>query len=170
MTPYPFRPFSFPHRLSVYLFDATKPQIQLIKEVPAKNTLEISLSPQGTYLLTWCRPVRLEGGAQHKNLEIWATVAAEEATAPADDEVTPVIAFTHKEQETWKVQFTEDESFALRSNTNEIQVLQPSSGFSIAEKLRIENLTSFSLSPGRNPAVAVFVAEKKVGDGAMTMG
>lgn len=46
--------------------------------------------------------------------------------------------------------------------SSEIQVFQTSDfAQGIASKLRVEGSTSYSLSPGRNPCVAVFVAEKK---------
>jgi hypothetical protein len=47
--------------------------------------------------------------------------------------------------------------------TNEVHVYKPAdwnAGF--VDKCRLEGITSFSLSPGRNPSLAAFVGEKKV--------
>lgn len=62
------------------------------------------------------------------------------------------------------LQYTEDESKVVRIVTNEVHVLDPKNfGNGIAEKLRLEGVTSFSISPGTtNACVALFVAEKKV--------
>jgi len=96
-------------------------------------------------------PVKFEDGSQHKNLRIWNTSTGEE-----------VVAFTYKPQQNWNLQFTEDETFACRMVSSEIQVFQTSNfAQGISTKLRVEGSTSYSLSPGRNPCFAVFVAEKK---------
>lgn len=151
----------FPHS-SIFVYDVKNPdQIKLIRTIPVKNALEIDFSPQGTYLASWIRPFKLEDGAQHKNLQIWST-----APSASDDEVQEVASFTQKLQEGWKLQFTEDESCALRGIQNEIHILDPAKNFALTDKLRIENLANFSLSPGKNPSVAVFVPEKKVSSSA----
>ena len=38
----------------------------------------------------------------------------------------------------------------------------PDSEYSTVDKLKVDGATSISLSPGLNPSVAIFVAEKKV--------
>lgn len=61
------------------------------------------------------------------------------------------------------IQYTEDESKALRIVTNELHVYDPADlNKGIVEKLRLEGVTSFSISPGKSPSVGLFVAEKKV--------
>lgn len=91
-------------------------------------------------------------------MQIWSTPAFETES----EEVQEVVSFTQKLQEGWKLQFTEDESCALRGIQNEVHILDPAKNFSLTDKLRIENIANFSLSPGKNPSVAVFVPEKKV--------
>jgi len=145
---------------STFIYDVKNPDdIKLIKTLPVKNALEIDFSPQGTFLSSWIRPIKLEDGAQHKNLQIWSTAAL----PSEEEEVQEVASFTQKLQEGWKLQFTEDESCALRGIQNEVHILDPAKDFSLTDKLRIENVANFSLSPGKNPSVAVFVPEKKVG-------
>ncbi|TFK35523.1 eukaryotic translation initiation factor eIF2A-domain-containing protein [Crucibulum laeve] len=124
---------------------------QLLQELPLPNIVEISFSPRGTYISTWERPAKLEDGAQHKNLRVFSASTGEE-----------LIAFTQKSQEGWDLQYTISESHAIRLVGPELQVFRPSEwSKGIVDKLRVEGATSVSLSPGLNPSVAVFVAEKK---------
>lgn len=130
----------------------------LLGTIPVKAAVEISFSPKGTYLSSWLRHIKLEDGTQHNNLQVWSTAF------PADEssEIKEVVSYAHKLQEGWALQFTDDESRASRSVTGEVHILDPAKGFSVVDKVRVENLTSYSLSPGANPSVACFVSEKKV--------
>lgn len=124
---------------------------QLIQELPLPNIVDLSFSPRGTYLSTWERHAKLDDGAQHKNLRIFSVSTAEE-----------LIAFTQKSHDGWQIQYTISESHAVRLVSSEIQVFRPAEwSKGIADKLKVEGATSVSLSPGLNPSVAVFVAEKK---------
>jgi len=125
---------------------------QLLQELELPNIVELKFSPRGTYLSTWERPVKLEDGSQHKNLRVFSVSTGEE-----------LIAFSQKSQEGWDLQYTISESHAVRLVSQEIQVYRPSEwSKGIVDKLKVEGATSISLSPGLNPSVAVFVAEKKV--------
>ncbi|KAF7777892.1 hypothetical protein Agabi119p4_3964 [Agaricus bisporus var. burnettii] len=124
---------------------------QLLQELPLSNIVEVNFSPRGTYLSTWERPVKLEDGSQHKNLRIWSVSTGQE-----------LIAFTQKSQEGWDLQYTISESHAIRLVGPEIQVFRPAEwAKGVVDKLRVEGATSVTLSPGLNPSLAVFVAEKK---------
>ncbi|KAF9463413.1 eukaryotic translation initiation factor eIF2A-domain-containing protein [Collybia nuda] len=124
---------------------------QLLQELPLPNIIDLRFSPRGTYLSTWERPVKLEDGAQHKNLRIFSVSTGEE-----------LISFSQKSQEGWDLQYTISESHAIRLVSSDIQVFHPADwSKGIADKLKVEGATSVSLSPGLNPSVAVFVGEKK---------
>jgi translation initiation factor 2A len=61
------------------------------------------------------------------------------------------------------LQYTDDESKAARVVTNELHIFDPKDlSKGIVEKLRLEGVTSCSISSGASPCVALFVAEKKV--------
>lgn len=123
-----------------------------MQELPIPNIVELQFSPRGTYISTWERPVKLEDGSQHKNLRVFSVSTGEE-----------LITFSQKSQEGWALQYTISESHAIRLVSQEIQVYRPSSwSEGIVDKLRVEGATSVTLSPGLNPSIAVFVAEKKV--------
>ncbi|KAJ6606067.1 eukaryotic translation initiation factor eIF2A-domain-containing protein [Mycena vulgaris] len=124
---------------------------QLLQELPIPNVADVKFSPRGTYLSTWERPVKLEDGSQHKNLRVFSSSTGEE-----------LIAFTQKAQDGWDLQYTVSESHAIRLVGPEIQVFRPAEwSKGIVDKLKVEGASSVSLSPGLNPSVAVFVAEKK---------
>lgn len=96
--------------------------------------------------------MKLEDGTQHKNLRVFSVSTGEE-----------LISFTQKAQEGWDLQYTISESHAIRLVSSEIQVYRPAEwARGIVDKLKVEGSTSVTLSPGLNPSVAVFVAEKKV--------
>ncbi|KAK7677087.1 hypothetical protein QCA50_006344 [Cerrena zonata] len=124
---------------------------QLLQELPLQNIVEINFSPRGTYLSTWERPVKLEDGQQHKNQRVFSVSTGEE-----------LVAFTQKSQEGWDLQYTISESHAVRLVGQEIQVFRPAEwSKGVADRLKVEGATSVTLSPGLNPSIAVFVAEKK---------
>ena len=60
------------------------------------------------------------------------------------------------------LQYTSDEAKAVRVVTNELHVYDPANfDKQIIDKVRLEGVSSCSLSGGANPSVALFVAEKK---------
>lgn len=61
------------------------------------------------------------------------------------------------------LQYTASESHAVRTVGPDIQVFNPSDwSKGVVDKLKIEGLSSVSLSPGKNPSLAVFIGERKV--------
>jgi translation initiation factor 2A len=139
---------SFMFRVRIYQAEGA----QLLQELQLPNIVELQFSPRGTYLSTWERPMKLEDSSQHKNLRVFSVSTGEE-----------LVAFSQKSQESWDLQYTISESHAIRLVSQEVQVYRPSEwSKGIVDKLKVEGATSVSLSPGLNPSVAVFVAEKKV--------
>ncbi|RPD55709.1 translation initiation factor eIF-2A [Lentinus tigrinus ALCF2SS1-7] len=143
------RLFAYAIPTGVRIFQAES--AQLLQELSLPNIVDISFSPRGTYLSTWERPQKLEDGAQHKNLRVFSVSTGEE-----------LIAFSQKSQEGWELQYTISESHVVRLVGQEIQVFRPAEwSKGVVDKLKVEGATSVTLSPGLNPSVAVFVAEKK---------
>lgn len=81
--------------------------------------------------------------------------------APAETH-TVVGSWVQKSQTGWNLQYTADERFCARVVTNEVQFFQSDNLAKVWNKLRVEGVSDFSLSPGKNPSVAVFVPERKV--------
>ncbi|CAE6469030.1 unnamed protein product [Rhizoctonia solani] len=144
------RLFAYILPVGVCIVDAGTFKVVQVIEVP--NIVELSFSPLATFLQTWERPQKLEEGVQHKNLRIWSVADGSELTS-----------FTQKGQEGWALQFTVSESHALRVVGQDIQVFSPAEwGNGVVDKLRVEGVTSVSVSPAaQNPSLAVFIGEKK---------
>lgn len=60
-------------------------------------------------------------------------------------------------------QWTDDEKYCARMVTNEVQFWESKNcGKAVWARLKLEGIAQFSLSPGKAPAVAVFIPERKV--------
>ncbi|CAK7230383.1 hypothetical protein SBRCBS47491_007567 [Sporothrix bragantina] len=128
----------------------------LLSTLQLPNVLELSFSPAGTYLSTWERPGKDENGDATKNLKIWRVV--DEA---AGAERFPLGRFVQKSQTGWNLQYTADEQFCARLVTNEVHFYKSNDLSNVHDKLRVEGVAAFSLSPGKTNSVAVFVPERK---------
>ena len=130
----------------------------LVATFPTPNVFELGFSPLGTYIITWQRPTKDEDGNATKNLKVWRIVPKE---GESSDERTVVGEFVQKNQTGWNLQYTTDEDFCARTVTNEVQFYQSGDLKTVWNKLRIEGVTTFAVSPGKNHSVAVFVPERK---------
>jgi hypothetical protein len=80
-----------------------------------------------------------------------------------DDQNRSVVGeYVQKNQTGWNLQYTSDEKFCARTVTNEVQFYQSHDLRTVWNKLRVEGVTDFAVSPGKNHSVAVFVPERKV--------
>lgn len=131
----------------------------IITTLPTPNVFELGFSPLGTYIITWQRPAKDEDGNATKNLKVWRTV-------PEDGENeqgrTVVGEYVQKSQTGWNLQYTTDEKFCARVVTNEVQFYQSGDLRTVWNKLRVEGVSDFAVSPGKSHSVALFVPERKV--------
>jgi translation initiation factor 2A len=99
-------------------------------------------------------------------LKVWKVVddvRQDDATAGTElAERTVVGKFVQKNQTGWNLQYTFDERYCARTVTNEVQFYESGDLGTVWNKLRIEGVSDFALSPGRNHSIAVFVPERKV--------
>ncbi|KAF2827717.1 translation initiation factor eIF-2A [Ophiobolus disseminans] len=130
----------------------------VVTTLPTPNVFELGFSPLGTYIITWQRPAKDEEGNAVKNLKVWRTVTDE---AEDDQDRAVVGEYVQKNQYGWNLQYTSDEMFCARSVTNEVQIYQSHDLRTVWNKLRVEGVADFALSPGKNHSVAVFVPERK---------
>lgn len=131
----------------------------IVTVLPTPNVFELGFSPLGTYIITWQRPTKDEEGNAVKNLKVWRTVSEE---AEAGEARSVVGEYVQKNQTGWNLQYTSDEQFCARTVTNEVQFYQSHDLRNVWNKLRVEGVTDFAVSPGKNHSVAVFVPERKV--------
>ena len=68
--------------------EATSSKVKL--DLPAAKVVDLQFSPQGGYLSTWERPIKLEDGSMNKNLRIWNSNTG-----------TELASFQCKSQEGW---------------------------------------------------------------------
>jgi translation initiation factor 2A len=130
----------------------------VITTLPTPNVFELGFSPLGTYIITWQRYTKDEEGNAVKNLKVWRTTSEE-----GDDQTHPLVGeYVQKNQTGWNLQYTSDEKFCARTVTNEVQFYQSHDLRTVWNKLRVEGVTDFAVSPGKNHSVAVFVPERKV--------
>jgi translation initiation factor 2A len=113
--------------------------------------IDFEFSPQETYILTF---ERFKTGDNVKIFKI--------LSSPEISPTTPLLSFQHKNQETWKVKWTEDESYCAKLIGSQVCFYSSAAGFkNIHSKLAVlHGIKSFSISPGKNPSVAAFVPEK----------
>ncbi|XP_064638646.1 eukaryotic translation initiation factor 2A-like isoform X2 [Lineus longissimus] len=116
-----------------------------------RKTSKMQFSPKGTYLMTWETYIVTEKGQQgNPNLEIWNARTGE-----------LVRSFIQKKHQNWAPQFSHDDTLCARNVTNEVQFFE--NGFeTIIDKLHLDKLTHFSMSPWGPPyLVAAYVTGSK---------
>ena len=82
---------------------------------------------------------------------------------PANEQDLVVGSFVQRAQTGWILQYTSDEQFCARAVTNEVQFYESGNLGMVWNKLRVEGVSEFALSPGNKHSVAVFIPERKVG-------
>lgn len=129
----------------------------IVTSLTMTQVVDIGFSPHGSYLITFERPSKDENGDAAKNLKVWRT--AEDFAEWQEKQV--VGQFVQKSQANWNLQYTPDEQYCARAVTNEIQFYESSDLITVWNKLRVEGVTTFAISPGSNNSVAVFIPERK---------
>ena len=145
---------------SVTIIDASVGHV--ISTLPTPNVFEIGFSPLGTYVITWQRPGKDEKGDAVKNLKVWKVVGPAQGGGEPNEEQDVVGRFVQKSITGWNLQYTFDERFCARVVTNEVQFYESGDLSTVWNKLRVEGVADFAISPGENHSIAVFVPERKV--------
>lgn len=131
----------------------------LVSTLPTDNVFELGFSPLGTYVITWQRYIKNPGEDATKNLKVWLVI--DEKAISEGVEKDTVGRFVQKNQTGWNLQYTYDEKFCARAVTNEIQLYESHDLTQVWNKLRVEGVTDFAISPGENHSIAVFIPERK---------
>ncbi|MCJ1402864.1 hypothetical protein MMC11_006085 [Xylographa trunciseda] len=131
----------------------------VITSLNAQNVYEIGFSPLGSFIITWQRPAKDENGDAVKNLKVWRVI--EENAQDGDDEHNVVGRFVQRSQTGWNLQYTYDEKYCARVVTNEVQFYQSGDLGTVWNKLRVEGVSDFAVSPGENHSIAVFIPLRK---------
>ena len=131
-----------------------------------QNVFELGFSPFGTFIITWQRPSKEENGDAVKNLTVWRVVGGDSFAGHSKHMI--VGRFVQKSASGWNLQYTQDERFCARIVTNEVHVYESADLATVWNKVRVEGVTNFAISPGEDHTIAVFVPERKVGSTAET--
>lgn len=120
------------------------------------DVYDVFFLPQGLYVATWQRPVRLvldDGNVEYsKNVVI--------TKVPSGEVVTQ---YTYKVQNGWRPQFTADEQYVTRLFSNGVRFYDLSKPVDLGKPtvlLAEDGILNYKLLPGKNPLVAVFIPEK----------
>ena len=130
----------------------------VVTTLPAENVYELGFSPAGTYIITWQRPAKDDEGNATKNLKVWRTV---DDNAGESGEREVVGKFVQKSQTGWNLQYTSDEQFCARAVNNEVQFYESKDLGTVWNKLHIDGVADFAISPGKTHSIACFVPERK---------
>ncbi|GAB7361223.1 hypothetical protein MBLNU230_g1285t1 [Neophaeotheca triangularis] len=148
--------FAWASTENVTVIDASIGHVVAI--LPTPNVFELGFSHAGTYIITWQQPSKDEEGNAKKNLKVWLTV---DEAAGKDGDRVEVGKFVQKSQKGWNLQYSSDEKYCARCVNNEVQFYESKDLGTVWNKLRVEGVSDFALSPGKNHSVAVFVPERK---------
>ncbi|KAL8706829.1 MAG: hypothetical protein Q9201_000168 [Fulgogasparrea decipioides] len=131
-----------------------------ITTLRAQNVFELGFSPLGSFIITWQRPSKYENGDAMKNLKVWNVLEGQSPGSEQDEHVV-VGKFVQKSQTGWNLQYTYDERYCARVVTNEVQFYKSEDLGTVWNKLRVDGVSDFAISPGKNHSIAVFVSERK---------
>lgn len=134
-----------------------------ITTLPVESVFELGFSSLGTFIITWQRSSKDNNGDAVKNLTVWRVIGKE--VAHSDEIEHKVVGrFVQKSQAGWNLQYTYDERYCARVVTNEIQFYQSEDLGTVWNRLYLEGIADFAVSPGQNHTIATFIPEHKVGD------
>ncbi|EER37472.1 eukaryotic translation initiation factor 2A [Histoplasma capsulatum var. duboisii H88] len=133
----------------------------VVTTLPSDNVYELGFSPLGTYIITWQRPSKDENGDAVKNLKVWRVIESYHGDEGNEQEHSFVGSYVQKSQTGWNLQYTADEKYCARVVTNEVQFYESGNLGKVWNKLRVEGVADFALSPGDSNSIAVFIPERK---------
>ncbi|KAM9481325.1 eukaryotic translation initiation factor 2A [Clarias gariepinus] len=124
----------------------------LVKAFDLPKTTLLAFSPLCKVLVTWKQYTKSQDNPQGEaNLQLWDLQSG-----------NCVKAFYQKKVEGWCPSWADDESIAVRCVNNELHFFENNNFETIANKLHLQKVSDFALSPGSQPSkVAVYVPGSK---------
>ncbi|MBN3308549.1 eukaryotic translation initiation factor 2A [Amia ocellicauda] len=125
---------------------------QVVQSLDLPKTACLEFSPQKSVLVTW-QPYSKTQESAHgdQNLHLWDVQSGE-----------CLKSFYQKKMQGWCPSWSDDESIAVRNVNNELHFFENNKFDTIANKLHLQKVTEFLLSPGPQPSkVAVYVPGSK---------
>uniref|UniRef100_A0A8C5MBA1 Eukaryotic translation initiation factor 2A n=1 Tax=Leptobrachium leishanense TaxID=445787 RepID=A0A8C5MBA1_9ANUR len=125
---------------------------KLLHTFDLPKVIGLEFSPKNTILATWQAYISgKDGTAGTPNLQLYDLKTGQ-----------CVKSFIQKNMQNWCPQWTEDEKICARNVNNEVHFFENNSFDTIANKLHLQKVSDFELSPGEEPCkVAVYVPGSK---------
>ncbi|XP_035381512.1 eukaryotic translation initiation factor 2A [Electrophorus electricus] len=125
---------------------------ELLKSFDLPKTSMLEFSPLGKVLVTWKQYTKTQDNPQGEaNLQLWDLQTGD-----------CIKTFYQKKVQGWCPSWADDESIAVRCVNNELHFFENNKFETIANKLHLQKVNEFALSPGNNPSkVAVYVPGSK---------
>lgn len=151
--------YTQPKHVTLVLTEDKTSNDEVVVNIDVQDTFDLHFSPNGRYLALWTKPTLLdkESGVWSDNVMVYDVEKKEVATV-----------WSNKHQGGWKPQFTQDGKFMAKNfnnkeihfydTTDKLDIKKPSYKFKLQDSGA--SFQNFQLSPGKNPAVAVFIPEK----------
>ncbi|KAJ8280527.1 hypothetical protein GJAV_G00055910 [Gymnothorax javanicus] len=124
----------------------------LIQSLDLPKTALLEFSPLGTVLATWQPYTKTQDNPQGEaNLQLWELNTG-----------TCLKTFYQKKVQGWCPNWSDDEGIAVRNVNNELHFFENNDFNTIVNKLHLQKVSEFVLSPGPQPSkVAVYVPGSK---------
>ncbi|XP_012695260.1 eukaryotic translation initiation factor 2A [Clupea harengus] len=125
-----------------------------VQDFDLPKTSFLEFSPQNKVLATWQQYTKTQENPQgDPNLQLWDLQTGK-----------CIKAFYQKKVQGWCPSWADDESIAVRNVNNELHFFEENDFETIANKLHLQKVSEFALSPGCKPSkVAVYVPGSKGG-------
>ncbi|XP_061074005.1 eukaryotic translation initiation factor 2A [Conger conger] len=123
-----------------------------VRSLDLPKTAMLEFSPLGTVLATWQPYTKTQDNPQGEaNLQLWDLNSG-----------TCLKTFYQKKVQGWCPNWSDDERIAVRNVNNELHFFENNDFNTIANKLHLQKVSEFVLSPGPQPSkVAVYVPGSK---------
>ncbi|XP_048836762.1 eukaryotic translation initiation factor 2A [Brienomyrus brachyistius] len=123
-----------------------------LQSLDLPKTAMLDFSPLGSVLVTWQPYVKTQDNPQGEpNLQLWNLHSG-----------AILKSFYQKKAQGWCPIWSDDESIAVRNVNNELHFFENNAFENIANKLHLQKVSDFALSPGPQPSkVAVYVPGSK---------
>ncbi|XP_072247916.1 eukaryotic translation initiation factor 2A [Leuresthes tenuis] len=124
----------------------------VVSTLDLPKTALLELSPLNNILVTWQPYTKTQDSPQGEpNLQLWEALSGH-----------LIKALYQKKVDSWCPSWSEDEKICVRSVNNELHFYENNDFNSIANKLHMQKVSDFALSPGAAPSkVAVYVPGTK---------
>ncbi|KAM9733891.1 eukaryotic translation initiation factor 2A isoform 2-T2 [Menidia menidia] len=124
---------------------------RVVSSLDLARTTHLQFSPLGTTLATWQPYSKTQDQQADPNLQLWEMPSGR-----------LLKALFQKKLESWCPSWSDDEKICVRSVNNELHFYENNDFNSIANKLHLQKVQDFALSPGPQPCkVAVYVPGSK---------